>query len=260
VNPIPGAPTVDLSAEPHTLVSGQLPQCSTLSWNAPLGSTVLISSQWAGTIASGLGPSGYMPVCPDNTTMYTAKATNAGGNNDCTAVVTVLPPVIQTSCTQIVKIPTDTTQPESCLNVCFELGGEKRMVSADLYDNRFCQPNADGSNVKQLPIFGPKETDAKLRVKSLNCSPCGITSSAGLKSMECSGNTDTTLFPFDILGLVNGEGTPYQVRCSEIFNIIEPVGFTIDLGNDPCYSTPTGSSCYACPAGWRDTGVKCVKP
>lgn len=252
VTVIPLAPTtVSLEANPSNLISGTKPLCSILSWNAPAGTNVAISSEWAGTIASGLGATGSLPVCPDNTTTYTAIATNTGGSTSGTKTITVDAPVIQTSCMQIIKKPKD--QSPACINVCFEIGGSKRLVSADLSLNANCDPP-----FTKIAVFGPDVPNPKLRVSSLQCAPCGI---EGLdpnidgKAPDCSGidfATSGGVPPFDL-----NMGT-YKETCEFVLDTIQPTGTTFDLGADPQFwNGAYYMNVAACPRGYVNCNGTC---
>ena len=227
VSALPGAPAVTLTADPNQLTSGQQPLCSKLSWVADAGSTVTIANG-TGTIGSGLSATGSMMVCPESTTTYTATATNAGGSaQSAPATVTVNAPVIQTSCMQILKKPVGGNP--TCLHVCFEIGGEKNLVSADLYTSGEC---GVGEGIP-LAIFGPDVPNPAYRVSALHCGPCGIAGPE--QSPACNGipygtgSGQSTTPPFDI------NVGAYTVKCDNIVKQYEPSGVTVDLGADPYF-------------------------
>jgi hypothetical protein len=245
VNALPGAPTITLSATPDTLVSGQKPLCAKLHWEPVPGSivsTVEISSlthvgtpptEVRETVASGLGPQGDISVCPESTTVYTATAINAGPDSGSgAATITVNEPVLQTSCSQIIKKMPDDSY--ICINSCYELGGKQQLLYADLFGNKECSPPL----IKHIAIFGEDVFDPALRVPAVLCTPCGITASDGtneVKSVDCSGNLlpppPWNGFAFDI------ELGTHKVKCEKFLQGIEPRGYTIDLGADPCVWT-----------------------
>ena len=255
VKGLPGAPSAPsgFHAVPDSITSGQQPLCVTLSWGGSIG-TVTISA--AGVpLASGLPPTGTFSVCPAVTTEYAAVAINSGVQSaSANTTVTVNDPVIQTSCMQILKKPLGGGA--TCTNVCFEIGGERRLVSAEIFYNENCEPPG-----VSLAVFGPDVSNPVLRVPSLTCFPCDV-DAGELRTPQCYGvlYQGTSLEPpFDI-----NLGT-HKVRCEFILKSYEPSGYTVDLGADPQFwngarwintpSCPTGY--YDCKGTCKRTGTTC---
>lgn len=243
----------EFKATPSSITSGEQPLCVTLSWAGPTG-TVAISAGGE-TLASGLPANGTFSVCPAVTTEYTATASNTGGTTSTTATVSVNDPVIQTSCMQILKKPLGAGP--TCTNVCFEIGGERRLVSAEIFYN----DNCSGTGTP-LAVFGPDVSNPALRVPSLTCFPCDV-AAGELRTPQCYGvpYQGTSMEPpFDI-----DLGT-HKVRCEFIIKSYEPSGYTVDLGADPQFwngarwintpSCPTGY--YDCKGTCKKTGTTCL--
>lgn len=246
----------EFKATPLSITSGEQPLCVTLSWAGPTG-TVAISAGGE-TLASGLPANGTFSVCPTVTTEYTATASNTGGTTSATATVSVNDPVIQTSCMQILKKPAGAGP--TCTNVCFEVGGERRLVSAEIYYN----DNCSGTGIP-LAVFGPDVSDPAYKVPALQCSPCvdfveGV--QPEFRTPYCSNIPFQTSLqpPFDL-----AMGT-HKARCEFIIKSYEPSGYTVDLGADPQFwngarwintpSCPTGY--YDCKGTCKRTGTTCL--
>ena len=164
------------------------------------------------------------------------------------ATVTVNAPVIQTSCMQIIKKPKD--QSPACINVCFEIGGAKRLVSAELYLNADCS----GPGTK-IAVFGPDVPNPLLRVSSLSCSPCGIDAGADGITPDCSG----ILFAPGVVPPFDLQFVGYRETCEFVLDSIQPTGTTFDLGADPQFWNGSYYMNVAvCPRGNVNCGGSCI--
>ncbi len=94
--PVPGAPTVSISANPSSIAASS---SSTISWSSTNSTSCTASGGWAGT----KGISGSEAVTPGSTTTYTLTCTGSGGSASNSTTVTVsggtLPPMVSLGAT-----------------------------------------------------------------------------------------------------------------------------------------------------------------
>jgi hypothetical protein len=166
----------------------------------------------------------YAKVCfLDNIApgIYTYQATATGSTGSSTATFTLTvnpPPLIQTTCKQIVKRP-EAGSP-SCIYLCLNTinGIQQEIASATWYPNETCT----GSGYA-LDIWGEADTDEK----TLICAPCRNPGVDAGDPQACTDNTDDTVTPFRM----NFKG---QWKNCDVFKYErQDQGFSAVLGNDP---------------------------
>lgn len=205
------------------------PGCATISWDVA-GATVTINPSGAATVYDQ-----HATICFDESVAagvhtFTITATVPGGSSSTVtfSITTNEPPLIETSCKQIVKT---THGRKTCTYLCLKtVNGLQDIDSATWYDNGDCDPTV--SPGFPLKVYGPKSPQ-----KTIVCAPCRTDVSFPHPEV-CPENVgiESGVMPFrlDLTGVDPDTSAvvPYSLYCDFLTRVVQDQDLAAALGDD----------------------------